>query len=98
LRLNIVLCRARFAVPACTSTGYRKEIILNQTENTFASRLMSPSDAAAATTMSKTLLRSMAAEGQFPAPLQIGVKRIAYVRAEVESWIDERIASRSAMN
>lgn len=71
---------------------------MNQNETTFAPRLMSPSDAAAATTMSKTLLRSMALEGQFPAPIQVGVKRIAYVRAEVEGWIDERIASRTALN
>lgn len=71
---------------------------MNQTENNAAaSRLMSPNEAAFATTMSKTLLRQMSLESAFPQPLQIGVKRIAYVRAEVEGWIDARIAARSAI-
>lgn len=71
---------------------------MSQNENTaVASRLMSPNEAAFATTMSKTLLRQMSLENAFPQPLQIGVKRIAYVRAEVEGWIDARIAARSAV-
>ncbi|MGH0246704.1 helix-turn-helix transcriptional regulator [Sinorhizobium meliloti] len=60
------------------------------------SRLMSPNEAAFATTMSKPLLRAMSLEGKFPEPLLIGKKRIAYVRAEVEAWIDARIAGRAA--
>ncbi|MGF9567474.1 AlpA family phage regulatory protein [Neorhizobium sp. BT27B] len=60
------------------------------------SRLMSPNEASFATTMSKTLLAKMAKEGAFPPPLLIGVKRIAYVRAEVEGWIETRIAARTA--
>lgn len=59
------------------------------------SRLMSPNEASFATTMSKTLLTKMAKEGQFPAPLQIGTKRIAFVREEIEDWIEMRIASRA---
>lgn len=49
-------------------------------------RLMSPKEAAAATTMSRVLLTMMAKEGKFPCPVKIGAKRIAYVRAEVEAW------------
>jgi len=58
-------------------------------------RLMAPKEAATATSMSRTLLTMMAKEGHFPKPVQIGEKRIAYVRAEVESWIDGRIAARA---
>jgi prophage regulatory protein len=68
---------------------------MTSTENTMTSRLVSPNEAAFMTTMSKTLLRQMSLEGQFPSPLQIGVKRIAYVRAEVEAFIDGRIAARA---
>lgn len=57
-------------------------------------RLMSPKEVSEATTMSRVLLMMMAKEGQFPAPVKIGVKRIAYVRAEVDNWINERIANR----
>lgn len=59
-------------------------------------RLMSPKEASAATTMSRVLLSLMSKEGKFPAPVKIGVKRIAYVRAEVENWIDDQIAARAA--
>jgi prophage regulatory protein len=58
-------------------------------------RLMAPKEAAAATSLSRTLLTLMAAEGQFPKPVPLGERRIAYVRREVEAWIDERIAART---
>ncbi len=59
-------------------------------------RLMSPREASQATTMSRVLISLMAKEGKFPPPVKIGVKRIAYVREEVEKWIDERIGERAA--
>jgi prophage regulatory protein len=64
--------------------------------NDNSPRLISPKDAAAATTMSRVLLSMMAKEGKFPPPVKIGEKRVAYVRAEVEAWIDARIAARAA--
>lgn len=63
-------------------------------DNDNKPRLMAPKDAAAATSLSRTLLALMAAEGQFPQPVRLGERRIAYVRAEVEAWIDQRIAAR----
>lgn len=57
-------------------------------------RLMSPKEAAAATSLSRSLIALMAEEGHFPCPVPLGVRRIAFVRAEVEAWIDSRIASR----
>jgi len=57
-------------------------------------RLMSPNEAATATTFSKTMLSLMAASGKFPAAVELSERRIAYVRSEVEAWIDARIASR----
>ena len=59
-------------------------------------RLMAPKDAAAATSLSRQLLTLMAAEGAFPMPVALGERRTAYVRAEVEAWIDSRIAARTA--
>lgn len=67
------------------------------TENdTFVPRLMSPKEAAIATSLSRPLLTLMAKEGQFPKPVQLGIKRIAFVREEVEAWIDARISARPA--
>lgn len=64
--------------------------------NDNSPRLMSPKEASQATTMSRVLLALMAKEGRFPSPVPIGLKRVAYVRSEVETWIDERIAARAA--
>lgn len=58
-------------------------------------RLMASKEAAIATSLSRTLLHLMSAQGQFPAPVKLGERRIAYVRVEVEAWVDERINGRS---
>ncbi|GAU85170.1 AlpA family transcriptional regulator [Bosea sp. BIWAKO-01] len=56
---------------------------------------MSPKEAAQQTSLSRQLLGLMARAGQFPAPVQLGERRTAYVRAEVVTWISDRIAARS---
>ena len=65
-------------------------------DNIFVSRLMSPKEAAEATSLSRPLLTLMAAEGHFPSPVRLGERRIAFVRDEVNAWIDDRIAARPA--
>lgn len=65
-------------------------------DNDNLPRLMSPKEAAAATSLSRPLLSLMAAEGQFPCPVRLGERRIAFVRAEVMAWIDQKIAAREA--
>lgn len=59
-------------------------------------RLMAPKEAARATSLSRPLLSLMADEGQFPKAVRLGERRVAYVRAEVDAWIDARIAARAA--
>lgn len=65
-------------------------------DNDNTPRLMSPKEAAAATSLSRPLLTLMAAEGHFPKPVRLGERRIAFVRAEVEGWIDSKIEARAA--
>lgn len=60
--------------------------------------LMAPKEAAAATSLSRVYLSLMAENGHFPKPVRLGERRIAYVRAEVEAWIDERIARRAQVS
>jgi len=57
-------------------------------------RLISPKDTCALTSMSRTMINYLRTEGRFPAAVSLGEKRIAFVRAEVEAWIDARIAER----
>lgn len=63
----------------------------------FTSRLVAPKDAALMTSLSRPMLSLLAAAGQFPKPVQLGERRTAYVRAEVEAWIDQRIAGRTSV-
>ena len=67
-----------------------------QSANENQPRLISPKDAALATSLSRPLLTLLAAEGQFPKPVRLGERRIAYVRAEVDAWIDGHISARVA--
>lgn len=65
-------------------------------DNDNKPRLVAPKDAALLTSLSRPLLTLMSASGEFPRPVKLGERRIAYVRAEVEAWIDQRIAGRTA--
>ncbi len=46
------------------------------------------------TTYSRQHLETLIAAGEFPAPVKIGIRRIAYIRVEVNDWIASKIASR----
>lgn len=59
-------------------------------------RFMSAKEAATATSLSRPLLSLMAASGAFPKQVALSDRRFAFVRAEVEAWIDSKIAARSA--
>ena len=46
--------------------------------------------------MSKTQLYRLINAGEFPAPVPVGRHRIGFIEAEVNAWIDTRIAMRDA--
>ena len=46
--------------------------------------------------MSKTQLYRLIKAGEFPAPVPVGRHRIGFIEAEVNAWIDTRIAMRDA--
>lgn len=43
--------------------------------------------------ISRSLRHKLIKEGKFPQPVRIGVRRIAFVESEVESWIAARVAA-----
>lgn len=61
-----------------------------------APTLISLNDACRMTSLSRTAINRSRALGVFPEAVPLGEKRIAFVRAEVEAWIEERIAMRAA--
>lgn len=59
-------------------------------------RLMSLNDVVELTTLSRTHINNLRKIGSFPAAVQLGEKRVAFVRTEVLAWIESRIAARPA--
>nr|WP_280949803.1 AlpA family phage regulatory protein [Rhizobium multihospitium] len=57
---------------------------------------MSLNDACRVTSMSRTMLNRYRAEGRFPVAVELGERRVAFVREEVTAWIEAKIAARAA--
>lgn len=64
--------------------------------NDNAPRLISVNEAVRMTGMSRSMISVLRAEGKFPVAVALGEKKICFVRAEVETWIDAKIAARAA--
>ncbi|SMQ65950.1 transcriptional regulator, AlpA family [Devosia lucknowensis] len=58
--------------------------------------LISIKDVAKLTSLSRSAINVARAEGRFPAAVEIGPKRIAFVKSEIEQWCADRIAARPA--
>jgi prophage regulatory protein len=56
--------------------------------------LVSLNDAAKMTSMSRTMLNKLRGRGDFPQAVPLGERRVAFVRQEVMTWIDARVAAR----
>lgn len=56
--------------------------------------LISLNDAAKLTSMSRSMLNRYRAEGRFPVAVDLGDRRVAFVRAEVLEWVQQKIAAR----
>lgn len=65
-------------------------------DNDNQPRLVSLNDACSMTSMSRTMLNRLRDQGRFPAAVPLGERRVAFVRSEVQDWINERIARRAA--
>lgn len=58
--------------------------------------LVSLNDACRMTSLSRTMLNRYRAEGRFPSAVELGDRRIAFVRQEVTDWVHAKIAARAA--
>jgi prophage regulatory protein len=58
--------------------------------------LISLRETCAITSLSRTAINVRRREGKFPQAVSLGDRRVAFVRAEVISWIEQRIAERGA--
>ncbi|MCA1970692.1 MAG: AlpA family phage regulatory protein [Rhizobium sp.] len=60
--------------------------------------LISLNDAAKLTSMSRSMLNRYRSEGRFPVAVELGDRRVAFVRAEVLEWVWAKIGARGAAN
>lgn len=67
-----------------------------QPHNDNTPMLVSLNDACRLTSMSRTMLNRYRQEGRFPKAVDLGDRRIAFVRQEVTDWIQAKITSRAA--
>lgn len=69
---------------------------MNDTVQTKLPRLMSFNEVCAETTLSRFAINALRNAGMFPVAVQLGERRIGFVRSEVNEWIDARIQRRVA--
>nr|WP_314095190.1 AlpA family phage regulatory protein [uncultured Shinella sp.] len=48
------------------------------------------------TSLSRAMINKLRASGRFPLAVEITERRIVFVRAEIEAWLDSRIVARAA--
>ena len=58
--------------------------------------LISLKDTCALTSISKTMIHRLRGEGKFPAHVELGEKRIAFLRSEVTAWIAAKLDKRAS--
>jgi prophage regulatory protein len=65
-------------------------------ENDYTPALISLNDACRVTSMSRTMLNRYRTEGRFPVAVELGDRRVAFVRSEVTAWVQSKIDARTA--
>ena len=65
-------------------------------QETHRRRVLRLPDVMRRTGKRRTSLLQAIQRGQFPRPIRIGARAIGFVEAEVEDWIDTRIAERDS--
>lgn len=65
------------------------------TQEPFRPALISLKEICATLTVSRTAVNILRAAGDFPQPVELGERRIAFVRDEFDAWLQERIDARS---
>lgn len=64
-------------------------------DNDNKPRLITLNDVCKLTTLSRTAINKFRFAGNFPIEVNMGDRRIAFVRVEIEQWIDRRITARA---
>ena len=60
-------------------------------ENRTPHKLLKLSEVCQRTTLSRAVVNGLRRSGDFPRAVQIAAKRIAFVEAEIDAWITDRV-------
>ncbi|MEM1235121.1 MAG: AlpA family transcriptional regulator [Pseudomonadota bacterium] len=63
---------------------------------TEGDRLLTVREVAERTRLSRATIYKMVRDGDFPRQVQIGANKVAWLRSEVEAWIQSRADARAA--
>ncbi|KAA0689883.1 AlpA family phage regulatory protein [Neorhizobium sp. P12A] len=63
-------------------------------DNDNTPSLVSLNEACRQTSMSRTMINRYREEGSFPVAVDLGKRRIAFVRSEVTAWVQAKIDAR----
>lgn len=64
-------------------------------DNDNRPRLIAMEEVCDVTSLSRAMINKLRAAGRFPIAVPLTERRIAFVRAEVEAFLDQRIAARA---
>lgn len=57
-----------------------------------STRLLSSKDVRARTSLSRATIWRKIGAGEFPRPVRLGPNRVAWVEAQVDAWIERKVA------
>ncbi len=58
-------------------------------------RLIAMNEVCTVTSLSRAMINKLRASGRFPRAVDLTERRVAFVRAEVAEWIEQRISARA---
>lgn len=65
------------------------------TTNSAEMRFIRVREAVARTGLSKSSIYDLMAQGRFPQTIRLGGRSVAFVEAEIDTWMAERVAARN---
>jgi predicted DNA-binding transcriptional regulator AlpA len=65
-------------------------------EHKMSIKFLSPRQTCEHVTVSRSTLDRLVAAGEFPKPIRITERRLAYVESEVAAWLEAKVSERTA--
>jgi len=64
--------------------------------NAETNRLIRRKEVQVKTGLGASSIYALMKQGKFPSPIHLSIRRVAWIESEVDSWIEERIATKNA--